>query len=232
MTRTAGSEDSMREVGERVPVSAPAATVSQIEKGERALKEPKIAEWAKALRVREVDLLELWHLSQGYVATDDRLLFYSDPGVPLGNQSLGDKIEKELRERPEHERLYRLSVRIAEVLQRMVPRVEFEVEPYSIGDFYDREWDASQRFDSDYSEQQAVTAAFVPRPTIICYSRDVIGPVYEVHVPVLEKEEPVARRRGTSVKAVELEDLIRSLTGPERERVRGYVESIVEQRGA
>ena len=220
----------MREVGERVPVSAPAATVSQIEKGERALKEPKIPQWAKALRVREIDLLELWQLCQGLVATDDRLRFYSDPGVSLGNQPLGDRIERELRERPEHAQLYRLSVRIADVLRRMVPRVEFEVEPYSIGDFYEREWDTTQRFDSEYSEQEAVKAAFVPRPTIVCYSRDVIGPVYEVHVPVLVKEEPIARHRGTSLKAVALDELIRSLTGPERERVRGYVEAIVEHR--
>ena len=204
--------------------------MSQIEKGERALKEPKIPQWAKALRVREIDLLELWQLCQGLVATDDRLRFYSDPGVSLGNQPLGDRIERELRERPEHAQLYRLSVRIADVLRRMVPRAEFEVEPYSIGDFYEREWDTTQRFDSEYSEQEAVKAAFVPRPTIVCYSRDVIGPVYEVQVPVLVKEEPIARHRGTSVKAVALDELIHSLTGPERERVRGYVEAIVEQR--
>jgi hypothetical protein len=220
----------MREVGERVPVSAPAATVSQIEKGERALKEPKIPQWANALRVREVDLLELWQLSQGLVPADGRLRFYSDPGVSLGNQPLGDRIERELRERPEHAQLYRLAVRITDVLRRMVPTVEFEVEPYSLGDFYEREWSTPQRFDSEYSELEAVKAAFVPRPTIVCYSREVVGPVYEVHVPVIEKEGPIARHRGTSVNAVTLDELIRSLTAPERERVRGYVEAIVEQR--
>lgn len=220
----------MREVGERVPVSAPAATVSQIEKGERALKEPKIPQWAKALRVREIDLLELWQLSQGLVPADGRLRFYSDPGVSLGNQPLGDRIERELRERPEHAQMYRLAVRITDVLRRMVPTVEFEVEPYSLGDFYEREWRATERFDSEYSELEAVKAAFVPRPTIVCYSREVVGPVYEVHVPVIEKEGPIARHRGTSVNAVTLDELIRSLTAPERERVRGYVEAILEQR--
>lgn len=38
------------------------------------------------------------------------------------------------------------------------------------------------------------------------------------------------RRRGRSVKAVDLEDLVRDLSGPERERVRGYIEAIIEQR--
>jgi hypothetical protein len=133
------------------------------------------------------------------VATDDRLLFYSDADDEFGNEPMVDQIGRELRERPELERTelerrYRLTFRIAEVLRRMVPRVS-------------------------------------PTPTIVCYSRDEVGPVHEVHVPRLERQEPVARRRGKSVKAVELEDLVRSLTGPERERVRGYVEAIVEQRG-
>lgn len=227
----------MRVVGERVPVSAPAATVSQIEKGERALKEPKIEAWAKALRVREMDLRALWQLSQGLVATDDRLLFYTDAGDLMGGEPLSDQVEKELRERPDPERIelelrYRLTYRIVEVLKRMRLRVEFVVEPYSMGDFYDREWDTTQRFDSEYSEVEAVKAAFVPRPTIVCYSRDEIGPVSEVHVPLIERLEPVARRRGTSVKAVELEELIRTLTGPERERVRGYAEAVIEQRSS
>lgn len=41
-----------------------AATISQIEKAERALKEPKIGIWAKALGVDESHLREEWILCQ------------------------------------------------------------------------------------------------------------------------------------------------------------------------
>jgi hypothetical protein len=51
-------------------------------------------------------------------------------------------------------------------------------------------------------------------------------------VPLIQKLTPIARRRDRSVKSMDLEDLIRELSGPERERVRGYVEAIVEQRSS
>jgi hypothetical protein len=38
------------------------------------------------------------------------------------------------------------------------------------------------------------------------------------------------RRRSSSVKAADLEDVIRGLSGPERERVRGYIDAVIEQR--
>jgi hypothetical protein len=230
MTRSVGSGDSMRQVGERIGVPAPAATVSQIEKGERALKEPKIADWAKALKVREADLLELWQLSQGEMVVDGRRVFYTDAGEALGNQPLGADIDEVLRERPDLERIYRLAARIAAVLGRFVPEVMFKVEPDDLGSFYDERWDAERAFRDEPEEYEAVKAAFVPVPFITCYSRSVSGPLYGVEMPVLARLTPVARRRGKSVKAVELDDLIRALTGPERERVRGYVEAIVEQR--
>ncbi len=49
---------SMRQLG--LVIGCPAATISQTEKGQRALKEPKIAHWALALEVSEGDLRELW----------------------------------------------------------------------------------------------------------------------------------------------------------------------------
>ena len=51
-----------------------------------------------------------------------------------------------------------------------------------------------------------------------------------LRVPHLQKPEPIVRRRGSSLKTAELEDLIRSLSGPERERVRGYIDALIEQR--
>ena len=221
----------MRQVGERVGVPAAAATVSQIEKGERALKEPKIADWARALKVREADLLELWQLSQGEIATDGRRVFYTDAGEALGNQPLGDDIDEVLRERPDLERTYRLAARIAAVLRRFVPELMFEVEPDDLGFFHERwETETERAFSNEIEEYEACKADFNPLPWINCISRSEPGPLYGVLVPVLTRLTPVARRRGKSVKAVELDELIRALTGPERERVRGYVEAIVEQR--
>ncbi len=164
------------------------------------------------------------------MVTDGRHVFYTDAGEALGNQPLGADIDKVLRERPDLERIYRLAVRIAAVLGRFIPEVMFKVEPDDLGSFHDERWDAERAFSDEAEEYEAVKAAFVPIPFIMCYSRKVSGPVYAVGVPVLTRLKPVTRRRGKSVKAVELDDLIRALTGPERERVRGYVEAIVEQR--
>lgn len=220
----------MRQVGERIGVPAPAATVSQIEKGERALKEPKIASWAKALGVKEADLLELWHLSQGDIVIDGRRVFYTEAGEALGSQHFGDDVANVLRERPDLGPTYRLAARIAAVLRRLVPHVVFEVEPDDLGKFYEERWETTRVFRDEAEEFEAVSAAFVPIPWIRCYSREVSGPIYGVAVPVLAHVAPVARRRGKSIDVVQLDDLIRALTGPERERVRGYVDAIIEQR--
>jgi transcriptional regulator with XRE-family HTH domain len=97
----------MRQISEIV--GGFASTVSQIEKGQRALKEPKIKVWADALEVSEYNLRELWFLSQGLIRTfDGERIFYThhdalvtritmtmDRLVPGGmNQILVPKIEK------------------------------------------------------------------------------------------------------------------------------------------
>ena len=46
----------------------------------------------------------------------------------------------------------------------------------------------------------------------------------------MEKPTPVVRRRSKSVTGVDLEVLLHELSGPERERVRGYIDAILEQR--
>lgn len=53
---------SMNELGRRLGV--PAATVSQMERAERALKEPKLTAWAKALEVPESNFRESWERVQ------------------------------------------------------------------------------------------------------------------------------------------------------------------------
>lgn len=50
------------------------------------------------------------------------------------------------------------------------------------------------------------------------------------NVPVIKPLTPVSRNRGKSIEAQELESLFNSLTGPERERVRGYIEAVLEER--
>ena len=87
--RWAGTGNSMRATGEKI--GSPAATVSQIEKGQRALKEPKIASWAAALGVDPDDLFELWALCQGLLpAESGRAVFYSERPDVLGSVGLDD----------------------------------------------------------------------------------------------------------------------------------------------
>lgn len=109
-------------------LGAPPATVSQVEKGQRALKEPKIAAWAAALYVSEDDLRELWELSQGLVPVGSDRLFYSDRTDALGSAPLDAEIIKTLREQPELEAIYRLAVPIAVVMKRLRPNASVQVE--------------------------------------------------------------------------------------------------------
>ena len=70
-------------------------------------------------------------------------------------------------------------------------------------------------------ENAAAAAAFVPLPIIECVWDDTPGRRqpsattrrYHVCVPLLQELTPIVRRRGKSVNAVELEDLIRDLPG-------------------
>lgn len=233
LVRSVGTGHSMRQVG--LSVGAPAATVSQVEKGQRALKEPKIAPWATALEVSEADLHELWVLCQGLVPVErDRLVFYSDRPDTLGSASLDAEIIKTLRDRPEFESIYRLATRIAVVVMRLLPnaKASVRVEPDEFEVPFDPEPGESGAWVTSPSNQkklEAALAAFVPLPVIWIYWADFTSRD-GVRMPLLEKPTPIVRRRGRSVDTVALEDLIRELSGPERERVRGYVEAVVEQR--
>lgn len=230
LVRSLGTGDSMRQVGESV--GAPAATVSQIEKGQRALKEPRIAQWAAALDVSEADLHELWVLCQGLVPVGrDRLVFYSDRPDALGSAPLDAEIIKTLRARPELEAIYRLAVRIAGVVKRLLPTASsVQVDPDEFDNPYPPDVDEAGKWVTSPDTQkklEAAFAAFDPLPIIGIYWADARD---GVRMPLLQKPTPIVRRRGKSVNTVELEDLIRELSGPERERVRGYVEAVLEQR--
>lgn len=239
MIRTAGTAASMRQIGDKI--GAPAATVSQVEKGQRALKAPKIAVWSRALGIGESDLLELWRLSQGEVLVGDRLTFYTDAGKGLGTGALSVGIAEQLEKRPDLEPIYRLAEWIAAVLRKVLPNTSIQVEPLDFEPLYIDDAATGLTLTAAKQDEQADhAAAFVPTPVIECYWDDTrgqgrpseINARFHVLVPVLQQLTPIVRRRGKSVNTVELEDLIRSLSGPERERVRGYVEAIVEQRGS
>jgi hypothetical protein len=223
----------MRQVGDKI--GAPAATVSQVEKGQRALKEPRIALWAAALEVSEADLHELWVLSQGQIPVGDRLVFYSDRPDVLGAQPLDNDIVATLRERPDLEPIYRLAERIAAVLRRLLPDAEVRIKPDNhreppfvpVAPLTAAQEDANKEWADTF-----------PLP---CIERSRSGPPARerrfefeegerVRVPLLQKLTPIVRRRGKSVRAADLEDLLRELSGPERERVRGYIDAIVEHR--
>jgi len=237
MVRTVGTGDSMRQVGKKI--GAPAATVSQIEKGQRALKEPKIAVWAAALGVSEADLHELWVLSQGLIPVGDRLVFYSDRPDALGAESLKANIVKTLGHRPDLEPIFRVAERITAVLEPLLPNARLQVDPADFEPLHiDKVAGGLTLTLAEEEKEEAHDAAFVPLPFIECYWDNRPGRPqpwemndwYRIRVPLLQKLTPIVRRRGKSVNAVELEDLIRDLSGPERERVRGYVEAIIEQR--
>lgn len=237
--RAAGIAASMRQIGDEI--GAPAATVSQVEKGQRALKAPKIAVWSRALGVGESDLLELWRLSQGEVLVGDRLTFYTDAGEGLRTGALSASIAEQLEKRPDLEPIYRLAELIAAVLRKVLPNTSIQVEPLGFEPLYLDDMAAGLTLTAvDQDKQAEHAAAFVPLPVIECYWDDTRGQgrpselnaKSHVRVPLLQELTPIVRRRGKSVNTVDLEDLIRSLSGPERERVRGYVEAIVEQRGS
>lgn len=227
----------MRELGERI--GAPAATVSQIEKGQRALKKPKVAAWAAALEVGEADLHELWELSQGRIPVGPgSFVFYTDKPDELGTDPLPDDLVPTLRERPGLEPIYRLAERTAAVLRRLLPDARVHVHPDEFEPPYIEKMAGGLTLTAAEEDENAeAEAAFVPLPLIECYWNDTPGrrgPSEirrdRVRVPLLQELTPIVRRRDKSVKAVELEDLIRDLSGPERGRVRGYIEAIVEQR--
>lgn len=233
MIRTAGTGDSMRVFGQKI--GAPAATVSQIEKGQRALKEPKIAVWSKALDINENDLLELWWLSQGEVLVGDRRVFYTDAGEGLGTDMMDADIVKVLRERPYLEPIYRLAEQIVTVLKKVLRNAGIQIDPAEFEPLHiDKMYAGLVLTETEEAEENEHAETFVPLPIIECFwdtqgGRDP-SDRFPVLVPLVQKLTPIVRRRSRSVKSTELEDLIRDLSGPERERVRGYVEAIVEQR--
>ena len=236
MIRTTGTGKSMRQLGDRI--GAPAATVSQIEKGQRALKKPKIATWATALEVSEADLHQLWVLSQGQVRVGDRLVFYSDQPDLLGAEPLDDSIVAVLREKPAHEPIYRLAQRITDLLRRLLPDLELRVRP---DDHFEPPFvggPGSGPLTTAQENENAKWADSYPLPCIEAFpsGRPTREQRFEyeagehVRVPLLQPPQPIVRRRGKSLHAVELEDLLRDLSGPERERVRGYIDAIIDQR--
>lgn len=214
----------MRAIGQRI--GAPAATVSQIEKGQRALKEPKIATWAAALEVRADDLNELWLLCQGWVRSDSgQPIFYAHPAresVAVGGADEG--IAETLKTHPELEPIYQLAQQICAVMRRLLPNLEFEVQSGKRDDPIPT--------DLGEGEDQGQHVEFVPLPTlwVLWHDDRAPDPVAAVTIPLIEQQTPIARRRASTLAADDLQKLIYALSAVERERVRGYIDAIIEDR--
>ena len=226
----------MRDIGDKI--GAPAATVSQVEKGERALKEPKIAAWAAALRVDEADLHELWLLSQGLIpAGAGGPVFYSNRPMPLFEDPLRDGLVPALEEGLDLEPIYRVAERIVAALRRLLPDVSIWVSAQQFEPAYVLEAEMGTITPAQEDEDRDAAKAFLPLPLIEFEWSPTGGRPHRsnskwdaIRVPLLQEFSPIVRKRSSSVKPAELENLIRKLSGSERERVRGYVEAILEQR--
>lgn len=239
MIRKVSSRASMRKIGDGI--GSPAATVSQVEKGQRALKSERIAHWAQALGVNEDDLYELWWLSQGKVLVGERRIFYTDVAARpvLESAELSADVLRTVKEHPDLELIYRLADLMAMVVQELIPRGTVYVDVLEYEPIFLEEQQFGGGLTAEQEDKQAEHgAAFVRQPLIYCdwddrhgdprpcrrTAREVAG------VPVLGRSVPIVRKRAKSMKNSELQNLIRDLSGPERERVRGYLEAVVEQR--
>lgn len=234
--RVAGTRRTMRQIGDQI--GAPAATVSQVESGQRALKEPKIPAWAAGLEVPETALHELWLLSQGLVPVrGGKPVFYSDRPGCLGTEPLTKGLIPALPEGPDLEPIYRLADRMVTLVRPLLRDASIYLDAEEFEPKYVLE--AAEGIITPEQEDEDADAArgFLPFPLIEVRWSPMLGdrnPSTEkrdfLRVPQLHKPEPIVRRRGSSLKTAELEDLIRNLSGPERERVRGYIDALIEQR--
>lgn len=161
------TNQSMSALGAKI--GSPAATISQIEKGQRALKEEKIRIWANALNVDEVEFKKLWLLSQGY---------HPEQGYFVTGQEY-------------------LRDRILAILKRILSTEGFKISIEKLCIFV--------QSNSTYES-------------------------FTITIPKIEKNDPIQRRRTKSIDTKSLEILISDLTGSERNRVRRYVELVIEER--
>ena len=117
-------------------------------------------------------------------------------------------------------------MRICAVMRRLLPSEEFGVQPLTPEDPIP----ADLNGDDDGAPQED----FVPRPVlwVVWHDPDAPDPVAAVTIPLLKRPTPIVRRRTPTVVTGDLQELIRALSGAERERVRGYIEAVIEQRSS
>ncbi len=216
----------MRPIGEKV--GGTAATVSKIEKGQRALKEEKIPTWAEALEVNEHDLHQLWLLCQGRVPDDEGTpTLYTDPTSPIHSEVLDPEILDSVTRHPDLRPIYLLTSRIIATLRSLLPKAHV-----TWGKFEPRFMDAAGEWATP--EEEDLDWDRAPLPIIELWWRD--GSEYarpaEIDVPLLDPTKPGDRRQTTSTPTSELITLIEALAATERDRVRGYIDAIIENRAA
>jgi len=210
--------------------------VSQVERGERALKKPKLESWAPALEISYDPFEELWFLSQGMIWLDGRRVFYADHPEALGDNHLGPQIDEVLEANPDIEPVYRLASRIVETLKTILPLLDISLDvdgddkepPYLDGFIHGQLTDLRKAEMEEFSSRG-------PLPMIhgLWGPQNVKDRIERwIQVPFIEKDQPVRRPRGEATTSEELETLVGRLSALERERVRGYVDALIENRGA
>ena len=157
--------------------------------------------------------------------------------MPLFEDPLRDGLVPALEEGLDLEPIYRVAERIVAVLRRLLPDVSIWADVQQFEPAYVLEAEMGTITPAQEDEDRDAAKAFLPLPLIEFEWSPTGGRPHRsnskwdaIRVPLLQEFSPIVRRRSSSVKPAELENLIRKLSGSERERVRGYVEAILEQR--
>jgi len=221
--RWAGTGASIRATARAADL--PPATVAQIEKGQRALKKPKIASLAGALEVDSDDLMELWELCQGLVRdSSGRLNLYTqvpDP-TPSASHTWSNRpgeTERDHELNPE----FRLAGQICTVMSRVMPRAQFDVQPARPDDPIPH----ALELDGIAAHQ---APSEIPVLWVQWNDPNALDEVAALALPLITGPSKQDRAIHSVASPSALDELIRTLTVAERERVRGYVEAVIEQR--
>lgn len=190
------------------------------------LKEPKLKAWAAALELDLSDLRRLWNLCQGFRLVGESLVFYEEYSddsewVPPSDE----KIEVALEKYSGLTNLYRLAYEISDVMQRLLPLDAFWIQPW-------RPDDQIPVFPGEDEANNFRGKLFKPFPVlwVTWASEEADGEPAAVVIPRIAPLSPIVRQRKASLTSKDLGAMVQGLNSLERERVRGYIEAIIEER--
>ena len=126
--------------------------------------------------------------------------------------------------------IYVQTQRLADVLRRALPEARVQVDPDDFSRFQDERDLERERLGEPRETVPELEADFLELPFVNVYEDGF--PRYGVGLPLLETRAGRALRSGTSAASRDLKGMIRRLTPCERERVRGYIDAILELRSS